>query len=159
MQKQSIVNQMIALSGKKLEMLLQLKELSRKQNEAFKQHQIDEVEGILNKKDEIINYIQKLDDAFMRASDGLKQLLGIDSLTQLENTDIEGKKELKELIDNITALVEEIISIEKLGYENAVKLQTEFGKEIKQLNAGKKITNAYNVKPLDNPSYFIDKKK
>lgn len=159
MQTQNLMDQMIALSGKKLEMLSQLKKLSEKQNEAFTQRQLDEVEQILNKKDEIISYIEKLDDAFLKLSDALKNVLGINSLTQLENTDIEGKNELRELIGKITVLVDDIINIEKLGYENALNFQTELGKEIKQLNAGKKITNAYYTKPLDNHSYFIDKKK
>lgn len=159
MQTQNILNQMISLAGKKLEMLRQLKKLSEKQGEAIKLHKLDDVEEILNKKDEIISYIGKLDDAFLKASDALKKLLGIDSLTQLENTRIEGCKELKELIDNITALVEDIINIEKLCYDNAQELQNEIGREIKNLNTGKKITNAYNTKPLNNPSYFFDKKK
>lgn len=159
MQTQELVNQMIALSGKKLEMLKQLKQFSEKQNEAFKMQQLDDVEKILNKKDEIINYIKKLDDAFLKISDALKKLLGIDSLTRLQDTGIEGGKELQELIDKITKLVEDIIDIEKQGYERAVNLQNDFNKEIKNLNAGKKITNAYYAKPLDTPSYFIDKKK
>jgi len=159
MHTQDLINQMIALSGKKLDMLKQLKELSERQNEAFRQQKLDEVEEILNKKDEIINYVRKLDDAFLKVSDALKRILGIDSLTQLQNVDINGSRELKELIDKITSLVEDIISIEKQGYDNAEKLQTEFTREIKNINAGKKITNAYSAKPLSNPSYFIDKKK
>lgn len=159
MQEQKIVNQMIALSDKKLDMLVQLKELSVKQKEAFRQNLLDNVEKILDKKDEVIKYIGKLDNAFIRTSDALKTLLGIDSLNELENTDIEGRKELKELIGKITILVEEIINIEKHGFDNALKLQQEFGKEIKNINAGKKLTNAYNTKPLNNPSYFFDKKK
>lgn len=159
MQEQKIVNQMIALSDKKLDMLVQLKELSVKQKEAFRQNLLDNVEKILDKKDEVIKYIGKLDNAFIRTSDALKTLLGIDSLNELESTDIEGRKELKELIGKITILVEEIINIEKHGFDNALKLQQEFGKEIKNINAGKKLTNAYNTKPLNNPSYFFDKKK
>lgn len=159
MQNQNIIIQMIALSDKKLDMLFKLKKLSEKQKEAFMLQQLDGVEEILNKKDEIINYIGKLDDAFLKASGALKKLMGIDSLTQLENTAVEGSRELKELISKITAVVEEIINIEKLGYESAVKVHSEFSREIKHLNAGKKITNAYNTKPLNTPSYFFDKKK
>jgi hypothetical protein len=158
MQKQDLINRMIELSEKKLNKLLELKKLSERQKEAFELQQLDEVEKILNKKDEIISSIGKLDDAFLTASDALKKILGINSLTQLDKTDIDGSGKLKDLIEKITALVEEIISIEKLGYENAVKVQGEFSREIKNINAGKKITNAYNTKPLNTPSYFFDKK-
>ncbi|ANX02388.1 flagellar biosynthesis protein FlgN [Thermoclostridium stercorarium subsp. leptospartum DSM 9219] len=159
MQEQTILEQMIKLSAKKLELLKQLKALSEKQDGAFREQRLDEVERVLNKKDEIIDYIGKLDDAFLKASDALKKLLGIESLTQLEDTGIEGCSELKSLIEQITALVEEIIKIEKQGYENAVALQNQFGQEIKNINNAKKIASAYTPKPLNVPSYFIDKKK
>lgn len=159
MQEQEIIKQMMALSGKKLDMLQKLKELSKKQHEAFKQDRLDDVEKILNKKDEVIRYIGKLDDAFIRASDAIKRLLGIKSLSELENTSIDGKKELKDLIGEITDTVESIISLEKLSFDNASNLKRELGDKVKGINAGKRITTAYNTKPLNNPSYFFDKKK
>lgn len=159
MQEQTILEQMIKLSSKKLDLLKELKELSDKQIKAFNEQRLDEIENILNKKDEIINWIKKLDDAFLKLSDSLKKLLGIESLTQLENTGIEGCRELKGLIGEITALVEGIIDAEKRGYEKAVTLQSEFGGRIKDISAGRKAAKAYYAKPLNMPSYFIDKKK
>jgi len=154
-----LLERMIKLSAEKLKLLKKLKEFSEKQSEAFRQQRLDEVEGILNKKDEIIGIIGKLDDAFLKDSESMKKILGIESLTQLENTGIEGCSKLKDLIGRITALVEEIINIERLGYENAVMLQSEYKSEIKNINTAKKVANAYNKKPLNAPSYFIDKKK
>lgn len=159
MQKQAIINEMMALSNKKYNMLIKLKELSKKQNEAFGEERLDSVENILNDKDALISDISEIDEAFIGHSDSLKKLLGISSLTELENTNVEGRRELKELIECITNTVEEIIEIEKQGQDIAFNMRNSFSKEIKTLNSGKKMTTAYNNKPLNNPSYFFDKKK
>jgi phosphate uptake regulator len=66
MQEQQVLNQMVALSGKKLEMLTELKKLSEQQRQAFQDNNIAAVEPILNKKDEIIRYVRQLDDAFFK---------------------------------------------------------------------------------------------
>ncbi|HZK28037.1 MAG TPA: flagellar export chaperone FlgN [Thermoclostridium sp.] len=159
MQKQAIINEMMALSNKKYNMLIKLKELSKKQNEAFGEERLDSVENILNDKDALISDISEIDEAFIGHSDSLKKLLGISSLTEIENTNVEGRRELKELIECITNTVEEIIEIEKQGQDIAFNMRNSFSKEIKTLNSGKKMTTAYNNKPLNNPSYFFDKKK
>jgi len=160
MQEQSVImEQMIKLSSEKLELLKQLKDLSEKQYDVLEQHRLDELEGILNRKDEIISIIKKLDDDFLKHSDTLKKLVGIESLTELEKTGIKGCRELKELIGKITSLVEDLIETEKRGYESAVMLQAEFKSEIKNINNARKVTKAYSLKPSSNPSYFIDKKK
>ncbi len=159
MQEQQIINQMIALSGKKRDMLIKIKELSEKQYSAFRDNALDGMEKILNRKDEIIQYIRRLDDAFLAAYENLKEILGIQSLDDLAKTTLDGRKELKGLIGEITALVESIIQLEKDGYENATVLKKDLGNKIKGVSAGKKMATAYTIKPNAAPSYFFDSKK
>jgi len=159
MQVQQITGQMIVLSQKKYEELLILKELSEKQAKAFAEKNLDIIDDLLNKKDEIIKYIQKLDDAFLRAYNTLKEELGINSLDMISKLQIKKGKDLQDLIKKITTVVESIIEIEKGSYDNASKLHNDLGGKIKEINAGRKITSAYSIKPLRTPSYFIDKKK
>ncbi|NLO39466.1 MAG: flagellar biosynthesis protein FlgN [Ruminiclostridium sp.] len=159
MQEQQLMNQMIALSQKKLELLKDLKRLSEKQNQAFKDKELDEIENLLNKKDEIIEYVQKLDDAFLNVSENLKQQLGIQDLEALSETTLDGKLALKELISEITGVVELIIQLEQDSYGKATDMKDELGDKIKGVNSGKKITSAYSIKPTSSPSYFFDKKK
>ena len=61
MHRQDIINQMIALSKKKYDLLIKLKGLSEKQNEAFGEERLDSVEKILNEKDVIISNISSID--------------------------------------------------------------------------------------------------
>jgi hypothetical protein len=159
MQVQQIINQMIALSAKKYEELAVLKNLSEKQLASFGEQKLDAVEYLLNEKDKIIHYIRKLDDAFLRAYDTLKEELRIESLDMISDMQVEGVKELKDLIRKITEIIESVISLERNSYGNASKIKNTISEKIKEINAGKKMTNAYNVKPLRTPSYFIDKKK
>lgn len=159
MQQQLIINQLIALSRKKLEMLTNIQALSEKQNKAFQDKALDDVEKILNKKDDFIAYIQKLDDAFLAASENIKEQLGIESLTALSETGLEGRDVLKSLIEEITGVVETIIRLEQEGYSSAAAFKNDVGEKIKDVNTGKKVTTAYNIKPAASPSYFFDKKK
>lgn len=159
MQQQLIVNQLIALSQKKLEMLKNIQALSEKQNKAFQDKALDDVEKILNKKDDVIAYIQKLDDAFLAASENIKEQQGIESLTALSETGLEGRDVLKSLIEEITGVVETIIRLEQEGYSSAAVFKNEVGEKIKDVNTGKKVTTAYSIKPTTSPSYFFDKKK
>jgi hypothetical protein len=159
MQDQQILNQMIDLSQKKLEMLTELKQHSESQNEAIKQGDFDRIEKMLNKKEELIQSIQKLDSDFLLFSDNLKKLLGIKGLDELSSTTLEGRAQLKDHIEKITSVVESIIRIEQSGYENASAIRNELAERIKGVNAGRKMTSAYHAKPISNPSYFFDKKK
>ena len=159
MQEQQVLNQMVALSAKKLEMLTELKKLSEKQRKAFQDNDIAAVEPILNKKDEIISYIRKLDDAFLKASGTLKEMLRIEKLDELSKFELDGRDELKRLIADITDVVESIIKIEQDSHNNVSDMKSEISGKIKSVNAGKKAAKAYNIKPYETPSYFFDRKK
>jgi len=159
MQEQQLLDQMIALSGKKLELLGNLKSLSEEQIKAFQDKDLDGIERILNRKDEIIEYVQKLDQAFLATSENLKRLLGIESLEALSGTSLNGRHELKKMIEEITGIIEAVISLEKDSISSASALKDELGGKIKDVNAGKKLTSAYSLKPTSSPSYFFDKKK
>ncbi len=159
MQEQQLLNQMIALSQKKLELIEKLRTLSEKQNQAFHDKALDGIENILSQKDEVIGYIHKLDDAFLSVSENLKEMLGINSLEALSGTSLDGRQQLKEVINEITRVIETIISLEQHSYQNASEMKSELGDKIKGVNAGKKVATAYTVKPASSPSYFFDKKK
>lgn len=159
MNEQQLINQMIDLSEKKLEQLTALEQLSRRQSVAFANRDVDEIEILLDKKDGIIDHIKKLDDAFLSASGKLKGLLGIESLEAISGTDLDGKDRLKGLIAEIASMVESIIRIEQDSIDSAAKIKNEVGDKIKEINAGKRATAAYGIKPSGPPSYFFDKKK
>lgn len=159
MQEQQLLNQMIALSQKKLEMLKELKGLSEKQNRSFQAKDLDELENVLNRKDGIIEYVQKLDSAFLSVSENLKEQLGIQSLEALSGTNLDGRLELKNLVREITDVVEAVIQLEQDSYSRAADMKVELGDKIKGVNTGKKVTTAYAAKPPSSPSYFFDKKK
>ncbi len=158
MQEQQLLNQMIALSEKKLEMLREIRVLSEKQHQAFQDKALDDIEKILDRKDQIIEYIQKLDNAFLAVSENLKEMLGINSLEALSETNLDGRLRLKEIIREITGTVESVIQLEQDSLNNAAKMKNETGAKIKNVNAGKKMATAYTIKPTSTPSYFIDKK-
>jgi len=159
MREQLALDQMVALSKKKLEMLSELKKLSEKQRKAFQDNNISAVEPILNKKDKIISYIRQLDDAFLKASGEIKEILGIEKLDDLSKFELAGKDELKRLIADITEMIETIIEIEQDSHKQVSEIKDEISNRIKSVNTGKKAAIAYNIKPYESPSYFFDRKK
>ena len=156
MQEQQVLNQMVALSGKKLEMLTELKKLSEKQRQAFQDNNIAAVEPILNKKDEIIRYVRQLDDAFLKASGTLKEMLGIEKLDDLSKFELAGRNEIKRLIADITDTVESIIKIEQDSHKNVSEMKNEISNRIKSVNDGLKSYQSVKIN-CRNPSYFRPK--
>ena len=69
-------------------------------------------------------------------------------------------KQLKHITSEVIELIGEISSIEKVNSEKSKKLLEELGSQIKKVNQGKKINNAYSKQPADvSSSFFLDQKK
>jgi phosphate uptake regulator len=149
MQEQQVLNQMVALSGKKLEMLTELKKLSEQQRQAFQDNNIAAVEPILNKKDEIIRYVRQLDDAFFKASGEIKEILGIEKLDDLSKFELAGRNELKRLIADITNVIESIIKIEQDSHKSASGIKNEISSRPcgKKAEAESTDTIPHSIKP------------
>jgi hypothetical protein len=147
-------------SGKKLLLLQDLYKLTVRQSDMINQDKLENLDEIIGDKQKCIDQIDKLDEEFNVYFLRLKQQLNIKNLDELHNPDIKGVKELKLTIGTIIELIKEISTLEQQNNLKAKSLLDELGKEIKKINQGKKVTNAYNPgSNLRPPSYYIDKKE
>ncbi|NMA67553.1 MAG: flagellar protein FlgN [Clostridiaceae bacterium] len=155
----NLIKQLNKISGRKLNLLQELESLTFKQKEYIKEKKYDEVDQVIQEKQKLMDLIDKLDADFAIYSQKLKNVLGIASLESLPGFNIEGTKELKEIVGEIYA---KLTDIKKQDAENTTLLKNELNEtrdRINHNNTFKQVTKAYGpAKPI-NPSYFFDKKK
>jgi len=150
---------MTELSQKKYALLKEMLMFTKGQTSAIADGNINNLQRLIENKQERIEQIDKLDDEFKTCFQRLKLVLKIDKLDELRETEIGGVKELQNVVGLITELIKEISEIEKKNSDELKKLMAATAVEIKKLNQGKTINNAYKRNQTMAPSYFIDKKR
>ncbi|MCR4435050.1 MAG: flagellar protein FlgN [Clostridiales bacterium] len=146
-------------SMKKYKLLQEMLLLTQEQSENITEDSINNLEGLISRKQEKIDEINRLDHEFNEYFQRFKQGLGVERLDQVENRGIKGVKELQDQVQQIVELIREISRIETENSNKAKKLLKHFGEEIGKISQGKKVLSAYRPAPVQMPSYFIDKKK
>jgi len=154
-----IIQEMKAISESKIECLINILDITKKQSTAIDNEDIDGLQSFVASKQKLIDSINKLDNEFQSKYLKLKDSLGIKSLENIDMSSYQGVDELKAVVGKIVDILNEISDIEKLNAKNAKVLLDRYAADIKNLSNGRKITSAYNPAPLNVPSYYIDKKK
>lgn len=159
MKPEEYLQRLSEVSSKKLELLKDILELTRAQARAINEDGLETLSRLIQEKQVGIDAINRLDEEFEVYFKRLKGSLGVKSLDELNASGLAGAGELKDTITQIFGVMQKISDIENQNNENARNLLRKFGDEIKRINQGKKISNAYMSGPSETPSYFIDKKK
>ncbi|MDP4093164.1 MAG: flagellar protein FlgN [Bacillota bacterium] len=146
-------------SVKKYGLLQNFLSLTKDQAKSITEDGVDTLKKAILYKQKIIEEIDKLDDEFELYFKRLKQELGINSMDELKDPNLQGAKELQQIIGSIIKIVNEINEIDKHNNEKAKNLLTSLGDEVKKISQGKKMYSAYRPNPVQIPSYYIDKKK
>jgi predicted transcriptional regulator len=154
------IERLIDISSKKDSCLNEILHLTIAQSEAIKEDGLEDLQKLIDDKQRKIEEINKADEDFNVYFTRLKQKLGIGRLDEINNPEIKGVKELQEIIARIMKLVGKISEIENQNINRANNLLNDFGSNIRRINEGKRVNNAYNnVSSINAPSYYIDKKK
>lgn len=153
------IDRLVEILQKKQTLLQDLLALTEKQADSIHEEGIENLEGIIDRKQERIDAINKLDEEFHVYFQRMKSTLGIRSLEELDASRVPGARQLKVITEQIMALITRIGALEKQNSARAKELLDQLGGEIKKLNQGKRVNNVYTPGPMANPSYFIDKKK
>lgn len=159
METNNYLKQLIEISERKLDLLMEIYSLTLEQNEAIKAGRFDEVERLIGQKQSRMDLIDKLDEQFLYNAQKLKDQFSVDSLERLADFNLSGAKELKEIVVKIN---EQLKSIRQLDDENTgiiKKEMEETGETINHVNTFKQAARAYNPVTPETPSYFFDRKK
>lgn len=157
------IERLFELHQKKKELLSDILDFTQKQTDMIAEDGLDSLGNLIEEKQQKINAIDKLDEEFEIYFQRLKTAMGISKLEQIDEIKLgasaaTGARQLKSLTAEILDIIRRINEIEQLNSEKSKKLLDEFGKEIRNINQGKKVSNAYKPTPISSPSYFLDKK-
>jgi intergrase/recombinase len=145
---------------KKQSFLSGLFELTKRQTEVINEEAVEQLQKVISEKQVIIDRINRLDDEFGEFFSSFKTGLGVETLEQAADiSKLTGLAELKNSVKAVKKLINEIHSLELDNSKKAKEVLDELGREIRKVNQGKKITNAYKPAPIVGASYFIDKKE
>jgi 5'-3' exonuclease len=152
-------NRMIELLDRKKQLLGDMLELTKAQTDVIAEGTLDKLKQLVDEKQSKIDQIDKLDADFGVYFESLKAACKINKLSELDVSAYPGAKRLKQITSEVIGLVGEISGVEKVNSEKSKKLLDELGSQIRKVNQGKKINNAYARKPNTPASLFLDQKK
>ncbi|WP_099190184.1 flagellar export chaperone FlgN [Tepidibacter mesophilus] len=161
-----LINSLIQISEMKYNSMKEIQEITKMQKIDIENSNSDSLINYIEKKQDKIEDINKLDNQFYSLYIKLKEDLDIDSI---ENIDVQKYPEIKELkskIENILKLTKEIDEIDKVNNKK-VKEELEKIKENlknikndkKSLSNNMKAYKGYNTKYNHAQGVFIDNKK
>ncbi len=123
--------------------------LSLEQEKNIDDEEIEQIEIVLRKKQEIIEYINVLDERY-------------NSICEIQKSSSDSKPigviKIKETEISLKEILDEINYIETRMNKKAVELLTKLKLSCSEIAKGKRANSAYNPAPYILPSYFIDKK-
>ncbi len=152
-------DRMVEILDKKQLLLKDMLALTQAQTPVIKAEALDELERLINEKQQKIESIDKLDEEFSVYYERLKATANVKKLDDIDARAFPGAKALKERIGEILELVSNISQIEKSNNDKSKELHEQLGSQIKKINQGKRINNAYNPAPPNSTAFFVDKKK
>ncbi|WP_077369639.1 flagellar export chaperone FlgN [Anaerosalibacter sp. Marseille-P3206] len=152
-----IVDKLVSISSEKLVLLNKLLDLSKLQKKFISESDMDNVNIIIDKKDEVMKEIDALDIKFMTHFAELKKENNVVELNELDTSKYPNLKELKNVVKEITST---LMAISLLDEENNKSLKADLEKiklNLRTVKKGQKAYKGYN-KVLDN-NIMIDEKK
>ncbi|NLM06632.1 MAG: flagellar protein FlgN [Tissierellia bacterium] len=135
--------ELIELIEKKLNKLQEMKADSKRQFRNIKEGNLDGIEYIIKKREQIAKEVNLIDADFLKIFEAIKKAKGVNDLSDLEGTYV---KELQERILEVRSISKEIMDIDKKNIVSMEALIEDNKKDLKQVKDGKKLNNAYNPK-------------
>jgi DNA repair exonuclease SbcCD ATPase subunit len=143
---------------KKYEVFCGLYEITRKQQEDIRKHEGDNIEALIEEKQQLIHRIDGLDESFLKGYEMLRRELQLDTFKDMDDKRYPELKNLKGMVGKITELVQGVMALEKSNQEELEEIFQKVKRELKQVNTGKRSLQAYEPAPVYNDGIYIDKK-
>lgn len=154
------IQKLLELSEKKLNGLRQILKLTEEQSEVITEDQVDELQKIIDLKQQQMDSIDELDQAFEVYYSRVKTVLGVQSLEEIKMSELNGAAELKQIITTIYDIIKQIQRLEGMNNTKVRDILDKLSGEIRQIKQGQAVNNGYNIGgKLPQQSYYFDKKK
>ncbi len=154
------IQKLIEISDKKLNIVKEILNLTRMQSAIINENGADKLNRLIELKQQQIDQISELDEAFDVYYGRLKSVLGVQSIEEISMVKFDRAAELKQIITDISNATKQIQVFEIENKNQVQAVLDNLASEIRKVKQHKMVNNGYNVAAkLDKPSYFIDKKK
>lgn len=154
------IQKLLELSDKKLNGLRKILKLTEEQSNVITEDNTEELQRVIELKQQQMDMIDELDQAFEVYYSRLKSLMGVQSLEELKMSELNGASELKQIVTSVYDIIKQIQKLEDLNNKKARDILDKLSSEIRQIKQAQKVNNGYNMKGnLPQQSYYFDKKK
>ena len=160
METQSYLVRLIEVSNKKYNLLEDILQTYLLQTESLSENNYTSLDELIQRRQAIIEEVDKLDDQFHVYTERLKTTLGIQSLDELTRFSIPGRAELKEVVGRISRMLEELSDRHGKTETRMQEILLTTRNQIRQVTVSKQMNRAYQpTNTMPPPSVFFDKKK
>lgn len=154
------IQKLLELSEKKLNGLRQILKLTEEQSNVITEDNADELQRIIDLKQQQMDIIDEFDQAFEVYYSRLRSVLGVQSLEEIRMSELNGAAELKQIVTIIYDITKQIQSLEGMNNKKVKDILNRLSSEIRQVKQGQVVNNGYNIgSKLPQQSYYFDKKK
>lgn len=154
------IQKLLELSEKKLNGLRQILKLTEEQSNVITGDNVDALQNIIDLKQQQMDIIDELDQAFEVYYSRVKSVLGVKSLEEIRMSELTGAAELKQIITTIYDITKQIQGLEGVNNKKVRDILNRLSGEIRQIKQGQVVNNGYNIgAKLPQQSYYFDKKK
>ena len=157
--RNQLISDLNQIIEKKLELFHEMYKITIAQQKDIDENEADNIEILVQQKQQVIDSIDKLDQSFLAGFNKLKTEFQLDSIDLIDTNKHPEMINIKNHIKSIMGMAHKIMELEN---SNRIKLDSIFQnikEELKQINTGKRSLKAYDQKPINNDGIFIDKKK
>lgn len=152
-----LIDRLISIGKEKDQLLKEMYRFSKEQTEKIDKEDMEDLNGILNKKEHIIKEIDKLDISFLTIFSQIKKDEGIENIDGLDVYKYPNLKELKETVKEISSSLTAISLLDEENNKNIKQKLEETKMELRKIKDGKKAYRGYNATLTR--SMMIDEKK
>lgn len=157
-EKELIMNLIKLLDTKKV-FFEQILDITNRQKIDIESNEAENLPELVDEKQQVIDKIDQIDNAFSVQLDLLKKTLNVDSLEKIDTVKYPELKTLKQKVEAIMEMARNVMTLEK---ENSIKAEEIFEKikgELKNLKRGKVSLHAYDKPNVYTDGIYLDRKK
>lgn len=151
------IDELISLSREKNQLINEMYNFTKVQKEEIKKEDMDNLNKILDNKDNLIKEINKLDRTFLTIFSQIKKDENIENIDELDVQLYPNLKELKDIVTEISSTLVAISLLDEENNNNIKKKIEETKMELRKVKDGQRAYKGYNV-PMTG-SILIDEKK
>mgnify|MGYP000937371614 CR=1 FL=1 len=151
------IDKLISLSKEKNQLINEMYGFTKTQEEEIKKEDMENLNEILDEKDNLIKKINKIDIEFLKVFSQIKKDEKIENISDLDPEKYPNLKELKDVVTEISSTLMTISLLDEENNKNMKKRIEETKLELKKVKEGQRAYKGYNVSMTN--SILIDEKK